>query len=58
MTKPKKSLEKVRDQISLSPYSRRKEESYINWIKEYIYCFDNLDYNISTSEILPSMQRD
>ena len=37
---PKKLLEQVHDQIQLRHYSHRTEESYIHWIKEYIYYFD------------------
>lgn len=39
MTKPKKLLEQVHDQIKLRHYSRRTEDSYIHWIKDYIYFF-------------------
>ena len=37
---PKKLLELVHDQIQLRHYSHRTEESYIHWIKEYIYYFN------------------
>lgn len=37
---PKKLLELVHDQIQLRHYSYRTEESYIHWIKEYIYYFN------------------
>jgi integron integrase len=33
---PKKLLDQVRDMLRLKHYSRRTEESYVNWIKRYI----------------------
>jgi ATP-dependent helicase YprA (DUF1998 family) len=36
----KKLLELVHNQIQLRHYSHRTEESYIHWIKEYIYYFN------------------
>lgn len=33
----KKLLELIHDQIQLLHYSHQTEESYIHWIKEYIY---------------------
>lgn len=38
--KPKKLLEQAHDQIQLRHYSHRTEDSYIHWIKEYIYYFN------------------
>jgi integrase len=35
--RPKKLLEQVRDTIRLKHYSIRTEESYITWIKRYIF---------------------
>lgn len=40
MTKQKKLLEQFHDQILLRHYSRRTENSYVHWIKEYIYYFN------------------
>jgi hypothetical protein len=34
---PKKLLDQVRDLIRLKHYSIRSEQSYIPWIKRYIY---------------------
>ena len=34
---PKKLLDQVRDLIRLKHYSIRTEQSYIPWIKRYIY---------------------
>ena len=39
MTKPKKLLEQGHGQMLLGHYSRRTEDSYVHWIKEYIYYF-------------------
>ena len=50
MTKPKKLLEQVKDQIKLCNYSHRTEESYILWIKKYIYFFQkNILLNVKIS---------
>ena len=39
-TKHKKLLEQVGDSIRLKQYSRRTEQAYINWIKQYIFFHD------------------
>lgn len=39
-TKPKKLLEQVSDSIRLKQYSRRTEQAYINWSKQYILFHD------------------
>lgn len=35
---PKKLLDQVRDLLCLKHYSRRTEESYVDWIKRYTLC--------------------
>jgi hypothetical protein len=40
----KELLELVHDQIQLRHYSHRTEESYIHWIKEYIYYFSKFRF--------------
>lgn len=34
--KPKKLLDRVRETIRLKQYSNKKEQAYLNWIKQYI----------------------
>jgi hypothetical protein len=36
----KKPLDQVRDAIRLKHYSYRTEQSWVNWIKRYIYFHD------------------
>ena len=35
--RPKKLLDQVREKIRLKHYSRRTEETYVDWIRQYVF---------------------
>ena len=41
--KPRKLLDRVRDEIRVRQYSHKTEKSYVRWIKEYI-CFHGVKH--------------